>query len=87
MEAHCLLAVKILHHHANCCFDLLISGHQSVNPFIEAISILFGKYKRFMFVHPVSEYKILLCYLQNSGVISHMHTTIMKHANDDLTNR
>ena len=34
-------------------FDFLISGHQSVNPSSEAISILSDKYKRFMFVHPV----------------------------------
>ena len=49
MEVHCLLAVKIVHHHANGRFDWLISGHQSVNPSREAIS---GKYKRFTFVHP-----------------------------------
>ena len=52
MEAHCLLAVKIVHHHANGRFDWLISGHQSVNPSREAISILSGKYKRFTFVFP-----------------------------------
>ena len=40
-------------HHANGRFDWLISGHQSLNPSREAISILFGKCKRFTFVHPV----------------------------------
>ena len=53
MEAHCLPAVKIVHHHANGHFDWLIAGHQSVNPSREAISILSGKYKRFTFVHLV----------------------------------
>ena len=46
--------MKIVHHHANGHFDWLISGHQSVNPSREVISILSGKYKRFMFVHPVA---------------------------------
>ena len=41
-------------HHANGRFDWLISGHQSVNPSREAISIVSGKYKRFTFVHPVT---------------------------------
>ena len=53
MESHYLLAMKIVHHHANDRFDRLISGHQTVNPSREAISILSGKYKRFTFVHPV----------------------------------
>ena len=51
---HCLQAMKIVHHHANGCFDWLISGQQSVNPSREAISILSGKYKRFTLVHHVS---------------------------------
>ena len=38
-----------MHHHANGRLDWLISEHQSVNPSIEAISILSGKYKRFTF--------------------------------------
>ena len=42
--------MKIVHHHADGCFDWLSSGHQSVNPSREVISILFGKYKRFTFV-------------------------------------
>ena len=42
-----------MRHHANGRFDWLISGHQSVNPTREAISILSGKYKRFTFVHHV----------------------------------
>ena len=45
MEGHYLIAVKIVHHHANGRFDWLISVHQSVNPSREAISILSGKYK------------------------------------------
>ena len=53
-ERHYLLAMKIVHHHANGRFDWLISGHQSVNPSREAISILSGKYKRFTFVHLVT---------------------------------
>ena len=52
LEGHCLEAMKIVHHHANGRFDWLISEHQSVNPSREAVSILSGKYKRFMFVLP-----------------------------------
>ena len=48
-----LQAKKIVHHYANGCFDWLISGQQSDNPSREAISILSGKYKKFLFVHPV----------------------------------
>ena len=44
VEGHCVQALKFVHHHANGCFDWLISGHQSVNPSKEAISILSGKY-------------------------------------------
>ena len=58
VEDHCLRAMKIVHHHANGRLDSLISGHQSVNPLREVISILSGKYKRFTFVHPASLYKI-----------------------------
>ena len=54
MDGHCLEVMKIMHHHADGHFGLLISGHQSVNPSREATSILSGKYKRFTFVHPVS---------------------------------
>ena len=53
VEGHCLQAMKIVHHYVSGCFDWLISGQQSVNPWREAISILSGKYKRFRFVHPV----------------------------------
>ena len=42
-----------VHHYANSCFDWLISGKQSVNPWGEAISTLSGKYKRLTFVHSV----------------------------------
>ena len=47
MEGDCLQAMKIVHHHANGCFDWLVSGQQSVNPSREVNSILSGKYKRF----------------------------------------
>ena len=53
VEDHCLQAMKIVHHHANGCFDWSISGQQSVSPSREAISILSGKYKRVTVVHPV----------------------------------
>ena len=49
----CLHAMKVVRHHANGRFDWLISGQQSINLLTEAISILSGKYKRFMFIHPV----------------------------------
>ena len=58
VEGHCFQAMKIVHHYVNSCFDWFISGHQSVNPSREAISILPGKYKRFMFVHPVARLKV-----------------------------
>ena len=48
--------MKIMRHHANGRFDWLISGHQSVNPSREAISILSGKYKGFTFLHPVNKH-------------------------------
>ena len=54
VEDHCLGAIRIVHHHSNGRFDWLISGHQSINPSREVISILSsGKHKRFKFVHPV----------------------------------
>ena len=49
-----------MRHHANGRFDWLISGHQSVNPSREAISILSGKYKRCTFVHPVLQVSLRL---------------------------
>ena len=57
VEAHCLQAMKIVLHHAN---SRLISEHQSVNPWREAISILSRKYKRFKFAHPVRSVHDLL---------------------------
>ena len=54
MESHCLLAIIIVHHHANGRFDWLISEQQSIYPLREAISILSEKYKRFKVVHLVS---------------------------------
>ena len=56
VEGHCFQAMKIVYHHANGRFDWLLSGHQSVNPSREPVSILSGKYKRFTFVHPVPLY-------------------------------
>ena len=53
-----LEAMKIVHHHANGRFDWLISEHQSVNAWKEAIFVLSGKYERFTFVHPVPSYTI-----------------------------
>ena len=53
VEGYCLQAMNI------GCFDCLISGHQSVNPSREAISILSGKYKKVAFVHPVDPHNIL----------------------------
>ena len=53
VECHCPQTMEIVHHHANEHFDWLISGHQSVGPLREAISLLFRGYKRFTFVHPV----------------------------------
>ena len=43
VEGHCFQAMKIMHHHANGCFDWLISEHQSADPWREAVSILYGK--------------------------------------------
>ena len=40
---------EIVHHRTNLCFNLLISGHDSVNPLREAISVLSGKDKRFRY--------------------------------------
>ena len=59
VEGHCFQAMKIVRHYANGSFDWLLSGHQSVNPLREAISILSGKYKRFTFVRPVPLYELL----------------------------
>ena len=53
VHGFCLQAIKIVLHHTNGRFDWLISGHKSVNPSKEVISILSGKDKRFTFVHPV----------------------------------
>ena len=53
VESHCLQAMKIVHHYANGCFDWLIYGQQSVNPWRIVISTLSGKYKRFTLVHAV----------------------------------
>ena len=49
VEGHCLQVMKIVHHHANGRFHWLISEHKSINPLRVAISILSGKYERFMF--------------------------------------
>ena len=47
--------MKIVYHYANGRFDWLVSGQQSDDPSRESISILYGKYERFSFVHPVTE--------------------------------
>ena len=52
VEGHGLQAMKIVHHQPSGCFDLLMSGQQSVNPSREAIYVLSRKYKRFAFAHP-----------------------------------
>ena len=67
VEGHCLQAMEMVHHHANGCFDWLISGQQSVNPSREAISILSGKYKRFTFVHPSCGIKVLSSVITNNS--------------------
>ena len=72
-ESHCLKALKIVNQYANGCSDWLIPGLQSVNPSREAISVLFGKYKRFAFVHHVSldmtdmikSFEFVLCLFQS----------------------
>ena len=70
VEGHCFQAMKIMLHYANGHFDWLLSGHQSVNPSREAISILSVKYKRFEFVHPVVvTIKLLLIELRKLEVI------------------
>ena len=46
-------AIKTVHHHDNGSFAWSISGPQSINHLREAISVMSGKYKRFMFVHAV----------------------------------
>ena len=50
---HCLQALKMMHPYDGGGFDWLISRHQGVIPWREAISIMTEKYKRFTFVHPV----------------------------------
>ena len=57
VQGHCLQAIKIVHHHAEGRFDWLISGHQSVNPWREVMSILSEKHKKFTFVHPVPAFQ------------------------------
>ena len=64
-----------MRHHAHGHFDWLISGHQSVNPSKEIISILSDKYKRFTFVHPVElptgwTNVNLLCFPDSIGIAS-----------------
>ena len=61
VEGHCLQAMKVVHHHVNGCFGWLTSGHQSVNRSREAIYILSGKYKRFTFLLPVSQFSVFAC--------------------------
>ena len=53
LEGHCPQAMKIGHSHVNDRLDYLISGHRSLNPSKEAISLFSRKYKRCKFVHRV----------------------------------
>ena len=57
VEDNSLQGMKIVHHYANGRSDWSISEHQNVNPSREVISILYGKHKRFTFVHPVLQAK------------------------------
>ena len=43
------------HGTAHTLYRVLISGQQSDSPLRETTSVLSGKYKRFTFVHPVTE--------------------------------
>ena len=71
VESHCLEAMKIVHHHANGCFDWLNSGQQSDSPSTETISMLPEKYKRFTFVHPVLFHRnSLQVFFLNASIIS-----------------
>ena len=55
VAGHCLQAIKIVHHHADGCYDWLLSGHQNVNLLREAISITVWKIQKiYVFVHPVN---------------------------------
>ena len=69
IEGHCLQAMIIMGHHANGSFDWLMSGHLSINPLREAISVLSVKYKRILFVHPV-RHKLLGITVRQSFVNS-----------------
>ena len=79
-EDHCLGVTKIVHHHANEHFDWLISGHHSVNPSREVISILSCKYKRFTFVHPVSSSWIIFLKFKRQAI----YTVLQKYADIGL---
>ena len=57
VENHRLQAMKVVPRHASGHFDWLIHGCQGVNPSREAISVLPRKYKRFTFVHLVTDNK------------------------------
>ena len=85
VEVHCLQAMKIVHHYANDCFDRLISGQQSVHSWREAISILSGKYKRFMFVYPVGVAYVTVL-LQDRQLEFSFHRRILHKQNYWLTN-
>ena len=66
VKDHCLGAMKIVHHHANSRFDWLISGHQSINPLREVISIfihlsILWLTPTFMFFETI-RYKVCLCH-------------------------
>ena len=67
VEGHYLQNLKIVHHHANGRYDLLISEHQSVNPSRQGVSILSKKYKVYVcpsFGSLVTDYLDQLKFLQ-----------------------
>ena len=70
---HRLQAMKIVHHHANDCFDWLICRQQSVSHPIEAISILPWKYKRFTFVYHVGNHptSVIQFYFYSCKFLNH----------------
>ena len=53
VKAHCLQAMKIVHHNTSGHFCWLISEHQSVNPSREPMSVPPGKYKSFMLTNRI----------------------------------
>ena len=71
--------MQIVPHHADGRYDWLISEQQSVNPSREAISILFGKYKRFTFLHSVDMNQYLFMLVAN---FRNLNIQIISQSND-----